>query len=474
MVGKRLPAQTALISHESAPELVESRERRHAMLSRLIALAILVSVAVLSSASRPQAAPPSPPVGANTLLPGTLIDSGNDARYTQFLPAAVQAAIRYGLKVRVVPTQRLDWSAGFTKATEKYSSQVGLDQEDDITNYVAGAPFPTVDVSDPKAAVKIAYNWHMGPFMPDDFSLAPWGSFAYSSEESNNIQPEEDYNYVCDQFTFLRFAHRTEVDPRPTFGSNSQGYEWKARCNEWTANPAGDLGEGSGIWLRYLDPHRGDEFYGFDSETRRVRRSASASIAVNEACRSCHQPYWAYALPKTEAYQYRLLGTTPLLACMTASEEPAGLKQQSTSLTLLEEPFALRNAYILEMTPKAAGFANLRGLVFVDTEAYVWLAAEFFASSERTAVAVPLWRSHPSPAGGNLFDLAGEFYVPSRQPAISARAEHSANDTRNGVTSPNYPHWFFRTLRPAREDFDQKINSGEVGEGIFNPQALAR
>jgi hypothetical protein len=73
----------------------------------------------------------------------------------------------------VVPTQRHDWSSGFTKATEKYSGQVGLDQEDNITNYVAGVPFPTVDTSDPKAAVKISYNWHMGSIMPDDFSLAP-------------------------------------------------------------------------------------------------------------------------------------------------------------------------------------------------------------------------------------------------------------------------------------------------------------
>jgi hypothetical protein len=81
--------------------------------------------------------------------------------------------------------------------------------------------------------------------------------------------------------------------------------------------------------------------------------------------------------------------------------------------------------------------------------------------------------SHPSPAGGNLFDLAGEFYVPSRQPPMSAKAEHSAIHTRNGITSPNYPRWFFRTLRPAREDFDQKINSGNV-ERVFNPQALAR
>ena len=64
--------------------------------------------------------------------------------------------------------------------TEKYSGQVGLDKDDYITNYIAGMPFPMVSTTDPKAAIKIAYNWHMGPFMPDDFSLEPWGSYAYS------------------------------------------------------------------------------------------------------------------------------------------------------------------------------------------------------------------------------------------------------------------------------------------------------
>jgi hypothetical protein len=92
------------------------------MASRLVPLAILVSALFLSWPSYPQVLPPSPPA-ANTLLPGTLIDSSNDGQYAQFLPAAAPAAIRHGLKVRVVPTQRLDWSTGFTKAAEKYSGR---------------------------------------------------------------------------------------------------------------------------------------------------------------------------------------------------------------------------------------------------------------------------------------------------------------------------------------------------------------
>ena len=258
------------------------------------------------------------------------------------------------------------------------------------------------------------------------------------------------------------------MDPRPTIGSDSQGLEWKARCDLWTATPQGNAGEGSGIWVRFLDPRRADEFYGFDSQTRRIRRGGTAFAAINETCRSCHQPYWAYALPKTEGYTYRVLGTAALLACLTAGDEPAGLVAGAGRLKMGEEPFELRNAYILEMTPKGQP-ENLRSLVYVDTEAYVWLAAEFFAGNERTATAIPLWRSHPSSSGGNLFDLAGEFYVPDQQSLMSYKPQiPGLAAAREG------PRWFFRTLRPPHSSFEQKINTGNVSEATFNPQSLSR
>src|ERR1700676_2602009 len=139
--------------------------------------------------------------------PGTLINAANAPAFARFLPPGAETAIRYGPTIRVVPSKRLDWSAGFTGETEKYSGQVGLDKDDYITNYIAGMPFPIVSTNDPKAAVKIAYNWHMGPFMPDDFSQEPWGSFAYSSSEAstNGFVPEDWNSYTCSHFIFLRY-----------------------------------------------------------------------------------------------------------------------------------------------------------------------------------------------------------------------------------------------------------------------------
>ena len=416
---------------------------------------------------------------------GTVIDARNVAKYDCYLPAAAIAVVKHGFKIRIVGTHKLDWSKGFKDATEKYSPQVRLDDEDNLANYVAGMPFPLVNVSDPKAARKIAYNWHMGPFLPDDFSLMPWGSFAYSDSgvSSKPVYREPDYTFVCDQFDFLRYAHRTEVDPRPTFGSNAQRLEWKARCHNWSVET--EVHGGQTIWMRFLDPHHPDENYVYSPDSRRVRRATISPPYVNHECRECHQPYWAYALPKTEAYVYRLLGTTPILACMTADAEPAGfvgrdanapngdLVAASEKVAMGEEPYEMRSAYIIEMIPTNAEFMNLRALIWIDHETYVWLGAEFFESNIKTEIpelqeiAAPLWRTRPAPEGGNLFDLAGSFYVPlPYQPALPAHPEPA------GFAQKDPKRWFFRSVVPNHGAYDQKINAGTSDESIFNPRSL--
>jgi Protein of unknown function (DUF1329) len=398
----------------------------------------------------PSPAASSSPDAAAELKPGTIIDANNADQYARYIPEAAKFAIAHGLRMRILPERRVEWSQGFQHATEKYAAQVSLDKDGYITNYIAGMPFPLLDATDPAAAAKIAYNWHMGPFMPDDFSIAPWSSNAYTTDPANPLKvlPKSDADYGCEQFDFLRFAHRTEVDPRPTIGGNGMGVEWKARCNRWMTDLTGTPSEGAGIWVRYLDPKHPDEFFFFNEETRRVRRTAVNLAYPNEGCRGCHQPYWAYALPKTENYQYRLLGSTVILACLSSDDEPAGFKLGGSGLTLGEEPFELRHAYILEMRPRYpedAAAAALRTVIYIDSEVYVWLAAEFYDSSGRTATTIPLWRMRPASEGGSLFDLAGTVYHPENRGS------------------------FFRSLVPAHNEFQQTINTGNLTEGAFNP-----
>jgi hypothetical protein len=406
-----------------------------------------------SAATAPVATAPGA-ASANAAVefqPGAKLTSQDADRPSNQLPAALKLALKRGLRARITPTERLEWSQGFERATEKYAPQVTLDAHDYLANYSAGMPFPLIDATDPKAAVKIAYNWHMGPVLPDDFSLAPWGTSAYTADpnDAQRIISDGDYDFTCDQLDFLRFAHRTEVDPRPTLGATSMDVEWKAKCSRWSQVATGNFSEGSGIWVRHLGPEHPDEFFGFNETTRRVRRSSIHLEYPREGCRSCHQPYWAYALPKTEDYSYRLLGSTAILACMNADHEPAGIAPVGDGYRLQEEPFQLRRAYILEMTPRVPppGPAT-RTVIYIDSEIYLWLAAEFYQDGQLSAVTIPLWRMSPSPEGGNRFDIAGSFYFPTAHPD------------------------YFRSLAPAHSSFTQQINRGELSEGDFLPQAM--
>ncbi|MEQ8165711.1 MAG: DUF1329 domain-containing protein, partial [Alphaproteobacteria bacterium] len=64
-----------------------------------------------------------------------------------------------GMTLRLTPYEPL--LPGYRKrmVTEKFKGTVTLDPSSfDITNWVAGAPFPDVDVDDPNAAVKVVWN----------------------------------------------------------------------------------------------------------------------------------------------------------------------------------------------------------------------------------------------------------------------------------------------------------------------------
>ena len=138
------------------------------------------------------------------------------------------------------------------------------------------------------------------------------------------------------------------------------------------------------------------------------------------------------------------------------------------------EPFEMRSAYIIEMIPVDDRYSNLRALVWIDTESYVWLGAEFFESNMRTEnaelqeVALPLWRTRPAEGGGSLFELAGSFYIPvAYQPALPPQPEPASS------TPVRHQPWFFRSVVPAHGPYDQKINAGSRDEAIFNPRSLA-
>ena len=74
--------------------------------------------------------------------------------------------VRQGMRMKIVPTERLEWPPPYKAATEKYSAQVGLNDQGELQNYVAGQPFPLLDPNDPHVATKVMWNFSFRPNTP--------------------------------------------------------------------------------------------------------------------------------------------------------------------------------------------------------------------------------------------------------------------------------------------------------------------
>ena len=87
--------------------------------------------------------------------PGDLITKDNASKVQDLLSPGNYILVQQGMQLNIVPTSKLDWPPPFKAATEKYSSQVVLNPDGTLKNYVAGQPFPLLDPNDPQMATKL-------------------------------------------------------------------------------------------------------------------------------------------------------------------------------------------------------------------------------------------------------------------------------------------------------------------------------
>jgi len=377
-----------------------------------------------------------PPYPSNTFGPpgvGTIVDRSNLDLYAKYLPAALKFAIADGLRAAVVPTTRVDWPHRFRQLTEKYSGQVRLVDENEAHNYIAGLPFPLIDVNDPNAAMKIAYNWHWGPFVPDDVMLFSSNrSQAYAvNAEKNSLTPRDDADDFrsegpCNTLVFIRYAHRSKVEPIPRIAAEIP-FEWRVRGMK-----CGRSRDYSIAWSELEDPDEWDVsgssvgYISWGDALWWIFGGGSSSFfgpvyASDQCTYGCTQFWWEYVSPPPMAYKFRLLGVRPVLACLHAETNPAGIISSGLWTKLGKEKFELRSAYVLDVVPiqdrlsSRLGLISIRPLrarIYIDTETFVLLGYDLEHRESKDS-AVPLWSVRTMPnGGGNEMELANEFFVP--------------------------------------------------------------
>jgi len=375
---------------------------------------------------------------APTLRPGTVIDRNNVDKFAEALNPAMTYAIAHGLSVKVVPTERVEWPTPYQQATEKYSSQVSLDENDSLKNYIAGLPFPSIGPADPKAPIKIAYNWRWGPFIPEQVSFSNVAARTFNFQRDDlsfvrdSVNPDFRNEQTCDRNIVLRQAHRLDAGSRADGAGESQ-LQWEGRGDQ--CGPE----QGKFIALLYPEAHRQPDSYVYLQATRKWRRLAIATVPNQSCSYTCAQIYMEYTPPETRLYSWKLVGMRTVLGCLNAG---AAFEESRSAMRFGQISCEPRSAYVLEMIPVAAGSDVLKARVYLDSETYVYLGGEIFRD-QKPDLSSAFWMKDKSASGRNRMVLAADLYVP---------------DDRAGT-------FLWLDMR-GRQTFDN-----QVAEELFNPKA---
>src|SRR6516225_10861944 len=115
------------------------RNERAVRVACALALAAAIALSIASGLARAE------------VRPGDVITADNAAKVKDLVAPGVYYKVLAGMSMKIVPSSRIDWPPPYKDATEKYSAQVRLTQDHkSLVGYVAGQPFPLIDVNDPQ------------------------------------------------------------------------------------------------------------------------------------------------------------------------------------------------------------------------------------------------------------------------------------------------------------------------------------
>ena len=403
--------------------------------------------------------------------PGELITHENAARVKDLVSPGVYYKVNHGMSMKVMPTERIEWPPPYKGATEKYSGQVRLSPDGrTLLNYVAGQPFPFVDLNDPHVANKIMWNNAFRPITSDDYDLRNYGCDSVSTSLGSG--PRVLDHFQIGHYAGYSLVGRTEVEPMPVDPDfKNTGRYWLFGLYPVLA-PQSLHGTGFIRW-RYADPNRGDDIWNWTTGSRRVRRlnEAIMSSAVAPATRrsadvTVFDPdHYSGFNPKIEQYDYKFLGERTMLAPVNVANSPATTCMSDGGASACPENWQKRHLYLIEATPRA-GFANnalhSKTLVYVDSE--LW----FNPYVDSYDKAGQLWQNHiywltyrdrPVP------DAKIAIYPFKRQFVVAA----AATDVQTGAVTMCY---LPDRNSPERETW--YINMGAVDRDFFTTSAMVR
>jgi Protein of unknown function (DUF1329) len=297
--------------------------------------------------------------GAADVRPGDTIGPHNWEKVKGMVGENLLNRIKQGYSFQIKEAKSLKPPNEYLEATERYSYQVRLGSNGELLNYVAGVPFPDVNLNDPQVGLKLAWNFYWR-WLGDDYKTGGGTGegkiIRYAIERDGSERRADVLHHT------IKTRGRVTLDSKPQL----PGYEhidWmQLRADEYPRDTAGT----TTLEIRYADPKREDDLYIYVPSIRRVRRAPPiqrcATIAPSEFNFDDINSFGG----KVNDFNYRFLGQSKMLGNLAQQQIP--FNRKSGDYLPLKENWEVVDAYVLEITPKNPNYCYPRKVIYFDVQ----------------------------------------------------------------------------------------------------------
>jgi hypothetical protein len=313
-------------------------------------------------------------VFGNEPKPGDVISSSNVEQYKDYFPAYIARFIKDGwgfvkpVTVHVGEPRLLPTGKAYIEATKKNVGKVKLTPEGLLEGYPdMGLPFP--DPKEPDLALKIMWNRYYAWFV-DDWSM-PGGTYHTFSQRKGGPVAHAQASYDC-----LRFSNRTMVPPVPEHNNPNKIF-WSTLLNSETPPNNGM----ATLTYRYKDPLKADDMWTYIPVLRRTLRMVSSERA---------NPIRGTPLTwddifgfdgKIPDFTYKYTGEQKCLLLSNHQRWVHELPDKKWDHPIVfgpEEPWELKETFVVEISPKNPSYPMAKRIVWVLKENWKINNAEIY------------------------------------------------------------------------------------------------
>lgn len=286
---------------------------------------------------------------------GTVIDQSNWEKYKDYFAPGVQEQLKRGYLSYVVVEKHKHVDMPNEAWTEKCKGKAKLGPEGELIDYCgAGIPFPDVDVKDPQAARKVAWN----------FSKRYTGdTLLYSPSNIYLVDKKGNERTFSSEMLVLREQERVVLDPKPVIPGSDIRVRWRLN----TTAPF-DVKGFATVMIRYqnelLNP---DQQWIYIPTLRRVRRMSTGQKGDSWA--GSDLTYDDFLVERVLDFNYKLVDFKEMLICGycddTCFEETFSKRE---GFKIFNLPAEFQKIYILEAVSKDPKYHYGKYVYFIDPE----------------------------------------------------------------------------------------------------------